>query len=106
VKYFYALTNYFGTTEAVAVSLDNPRDSGGPLRRRGDTRGTQYLTLAVTAPVAQLAPGDHRSTPACVAGRLERLPLEHVRRQFLFNVDRFARNCTILRHAYAGLSAR
>jgi uncharacterized protein (TIGR02001 family) len=53
VKYYYALTNYFGTSEDVAITLDSPDDASGPLARNGDTRGTQYLTASVAVPVLE-----------------------------------------------------
>jgi uncharacterized protein (TIGR02001 family) len=45
-KYFYSLTNYFGASEDVVVSVVgcNPTTICVPLGRNGDTQGTQYLT--------------------------------------------------------------
>jgi uncharacterized protein (TIGR02001 family) len=46
VKYFYAVTDYFGLTEDVVVTLDNPNETAGPLNRNGNTKGSQYFTAS------------------------------------------------------------
>jgi hypothetical protein len=51
VRYFYALTDYFGLCTDAVAALDNPDDSSGALRRNGSTHGTQYLVAGVTYPL-------------------------------------------------------
>ena len=50
-KYYYALSDYFGLTEAVASNYSN-KSGTAFLGTNGNTKGTQYLTAAATFEVA------------------------------------------------------
>ena len=50
LKYYYALTDYFGLTEGVIQNWvgANPNTGASPLSPNGGTRGTQYLVASAS----------------------------------------------------------